>query len=219
MEEVARRAHPSLVVVDRAKNLYEIELHGVQLRNPTAAAGITSTKKTQVPQHARRPARLHRAERRRAQRGRRAEDRDTDPKDRVTITSTPALGGTGAQGGVNPFPGDVDMAESIKIVAPTADAAASALAAAIQATVTKATAPRADGKLGTSRLHDRRASARCEEARRKREIHVRADDGGRDELRQSARYGGGKGTLTLAQAIASPATSRQRTPIGAARST
>ena len=40
---MVRRAHPSLTVVDRAKNLYEIEIM-VPAAEADAAAGITSTK-------------------------------------------------------------------------------------------------------------------------------------------------------------------------------
>ena len=209
MEEVARRAHPSLVVIDRAKNLYEIELL-VPASDADKAAKTTSTKKAKyrstiegllaftAPTVAAHDAAAA------------MKTEDVNPKDDVTITSTSGLGGTGAQGGVNPFPGDVDMAESIKVVAPTADAAASALASAIQATVTKATAPRMDGKLGYT-FHGCMIGVLPADAKKPGasvKFTAAQTMAGEMSYDKAATHGGGKGTLTLAQAIASPASGR-----------
>jgi hypothetical protein len=209
MEEVARRAHPSLTVIDRTKNIYEIELI-VPAAESDKAKGITSTTK-----------RIYRstleglldftAPSTAAQNAADAlKTAETDSPGSVKITSTPALGGTGAQGGVNPFPGDVDMAESIKIVAPTADAASTAMAAAIQDTVRKATAPRKDGTLGYT-FHGCMIGVLPPDAK-KPGAPVRFTPAqtmaGEMSYDKDAKHGGGKGTLTLAQAIASPAAGR-----------
>lgn len=209
MEEVVRRAHPSLVVIDRAKNIYEIELM-VPAAESDKAKGITSTKMSKYRSTleglldftAPSVAADNAADAMKTE--------DTNPQDAVSITSTPALGGTGAQGGANPFPGDVDMSESIKIFAPTADAAASALAAAIQATVTKATAPRKDGKLGYT-FHGCMIGVLPPDAKKPgASVRFTAAQtmAGAMSYDKAAKYGGGKGTLTLAQAIASPASGR-----------
>ena len=209
MEEVARRAHPSLTVIDRARNVYEIELM-VPAAESDKAKGITSTKMSKylstleglldftAPSTA-----AHNA-------ADAMKTEDTNPNDGVTITSTPALGGTGAQGGVNPYPGDVDMAESIKIVAPTADAAATALAAAIQDNVRKATVPRKDGTLGYT-FHGCMIGVLPPDAKKPGasvKFTPAQTMAGEMSYDKAAKYGGGKGTLTLAQAIASPAAGR-----------
>ena len=209
MEEVARRAHPSLVVIDRAKNLYEIELL-VPASDADKAAKTTSTKKAKYPStiegllaFTAPTVAAHDA-------AAAMKTEDVNPKDDVTITSTSGLGGTGAQGGVNPFPGDVDMAESIKVVAPTADAAASALASAIQATVTKATALRMDGKLGYT-FHGCMIGVLPADAKKPGasvKFTAAQTMAGEISYDKAATHGGGKGTLTLAQAIASPASGR-----------
>jgi Domain of unknown function (DUF4157) len=208
MEEVVRRAHPSLVVIDRAKNIYEIELM-VPASDADKAAGITSTKMSKyrstieglldftAPSTA-----AHNA----------ADAMKTEDasKHGVTITSSAALGGTGAQGGVNPYPGDVDMAESIQIVAPTADAAAEAFAEAIQATVKKATAPRTDGTLGYT-FHGCMIGVLPPDAKKPGaavKFTAAQTMDGKMSYEKSDRHGAGKGTLTLAQAIASPASGR-----------
>ncbi len=209
MEEVARRAHPSLVVIDRAKNIYEIELM-VPAAESDKAKGITSTKKSKYRSTleglldftAPSVAADNAAEAMKTE--------DTDLQDAVSITSTPALGGTGAQGGANPFPGDVDMSESIKIFAPTADAAANAFAAAIQMTVTKATATRKDGKLGYT-FHGCMIGVLPPDAKKPGasvKFTAAQTMAGAMNYDKGATHGGGKGTLTLAQAIASPASGR-----------
>ena len=123
LEEVVRRAHPSLEVVDRAKNITRSNSWS---RSPTPTRPSAST----APRRRSTAARskgywisLHRALPR-ITRPTRCRRRTRTPPT-AKITSSAALGGTGAQGGVNPFPGDVDMSESIKIIAPTADAARS----------------------------------------------------------------------------------------------
>ncbi len=111
---------------------------------------------------------------------------------------------------MNPFPGDVDMAESIKIVAPTADAAATALAAAIQETVRKATAPRADGKLGYT-FHGCMIGVLPPDSKKPGaavKFTAAQTMAGEMSYDKSPQHGGGKATLTLAQAIASPAANR-----------
>ncbi|GAB90994.1 hypothetical protein [Gordonia rhizosphera] len=206
LEETVRRAHPSLVVIDRDKNLYEIEIPvPVSASDQAAGAHSTEMKKYRstleglmdftAPSVA-----AHNAADAMA-------TTDTNPADDVTITSSAALGGTGAQGGVNPFPGDVDMSESIRIVAPTADAAADALAAAIQSTVTRATAPRTDGTLGYT-FHGCMVGVYPPDAK-KAGSAVRFTAAQTMEGRLTyPRKNGTTGTLTLAQAIAAPAAGR-----------
>ncbi len=206
MEDSARRAHPSLEVIDRAKNVYEIELI-VPVDDKDKAAGKTSQVKNKyrstiegllnftAPSVA-----AHNAADVLA-------THDTNPADGVSITATPALGGTGAQGSANPYPGDVDMSESIKIVAPTADGAATAMAFAIQATVTTATKPRADGKLGYS-FHGCMVGVLPGDAKKPgAAAKFTATDTMAGQLTY-AKKDGTKGTFTLAQAIASPASDR-----------
>ena len=79
-------------------------------------------------------------------------------------------------------------------------------------------ADRWEARLHVPRVHGGRLPTRCEEARRPRQVHRRTDHGRRARLRQEGRN---EGTLTLAQAIASPAAGRAantywRGPIDAA---
>ncbi|MGB7983464.1 MAG: hypothetical protein WCF36_22015 [Candidatus Nanopelagicales bacterium] len=206
LEETVRRAHPSLVVIDRAKNLYEIEIP-VPVSTSDQAAGKQSTERKKyqstleglmdftapsVAAHNAADA-MHTS--------------DTNATDGVTLTSSSALGGTGAQGGVNPFPGDVDMSESIKIVAPTADAAANALASAIQATVTKATATRTDGKLGYT-FHGCMVGVYPPDAKKPGAAVKFTAEQTMAGVLSYDKKNGTKGQLTLAEALASPAAGR-----------
>jgi hypothetical protein len=207
LEEVVRRAHPSLVVVDRDKNIYEVEIP-VAVSEADQASGkghSTERKKYRstlegLMDFAPPSVAAHNA-------ADAMQTTDTNATDGVTITSSAALGGTGAQGGVNPFPGDVDMSESIKIVAPTADAAANALAAAIQASVKKATATRTDGKLGYT-FHGCMVGVYPPDAKKAgAAVKFSAKQTMEGEL-SYPKKDGTMGILTLAQALASPAAGR-----------
>ncbi|MEO7587022.1 MAG: hypothetical protein ABIS84_03235 [Arachnia sp.] len=206
LEEVVRRAHPSLVIVDRARNLYEIKIPvPVSESDQNQGGHSTEMKKYRstlegLMDFLAPTAAAHNA-------ADRMQTIDTDPNDDVTITSSAALGGTGAQGGVNPFPGDVDMSESIKVLAPNADAAANALAAAIQASVTKATVTRTDGKLGYT-FHGCMVGVYPPDAKKPgAAVRFTAAQTMAGQISYDRRNGT-KATLTLAQAIASPAAGR-----------
>jgi len=208
MEETARRAHPSLKVIDRDRNIYEITLQVPVADADKAKSGLSTVeKKYQSTIEALLDFSAPSVAAHNAADAFRTEDPGAAG---VTIKSTAGLGGTGAQGGANPYPGDVDLAESVTIVAPSADAAAEAFAAAIQASVRHATAPRDDGKVGYTFYGCMIGVLPADAKKPGAPVRFTAAQtmSGSMNYDRDARHGGGKGTLTLAQAIAAPAAGR-----------
>lgn len=143
LEDVVRKAHPSLEVIDRTKNIYKVMI--AVANSSSQSPGMhqqpfVGTLESLMDFAPRSPAVQNAADA--------LQTKDTNSSDGVSIQSQAGLGGTGAQGRVNPYPGDVDLSETIKITAPTADAAAAAFASSIQSTVTTATKKPTDGSLG-----------------------------------------------------------------------
>jgi|GEM_PF-3476503 len=201
LEEVVMRAHPSLIAIDRAKNLYKIR---VTVPAATGQAGshveedFVGTLESLLDFTPRSTAN-HDA-------GGALGTGDSD-NGTVKIDSELGLGGTGAQGRVHSAPGDMDLSETIKVTAPTADAAAEALAHAIQHTIETATVKRDDGKLGYVFLEmtvGAYPTGAKDEGKTIKWTPAEAKAGSK-----SFKGKDGKShTLTLAQAIASPSSSR-----------
>jgi hypothetical protein len=200
LEDTVRKAHPSLEAVDRAKNIYRIlvstaDAAGTLHQQPFVGTleGLMDWTPPSVGVQNAATAMA---------------TKDVNPSDGVAVVSQAGLGGTGAQGRAHPFPGDVDLSESIKISAPTADAAATAFAASIVQTVHTAEANTgSDKKLGYLFLEMMVGT-----------FPPGAKDEGKpvkfsraETLAQSKSFVGKDGkthTLTLAQAIAAPIQNR-----------
>jgi hypothetical protein len=127
LEAQVRQIHPTLTAVDAAKNLYKVTYDGreyfgtlevlLDFRPPSQQTlALNNTLTTQ-----------------------------SGEVGGATITASGGLAGTSSQGRVNPFPGDVDLGETLRVEANSASAAGSALATSMQETVRRATAPRPDG--------------------------------------------------------------------------
>lgn len=140
LEEVVRKIHSTLEVIDRSKNLYRIFIDVPNHDNVYEKRPFVGTLEALMDLSATTPS-VHTAADKLA-------TKDVEPTDNVTIEAQGGLGGTGSQGRMNPFPGDVDLSESIRITAPTADAAANAFAAALKQTVIDAQRKPTDGSTG-----------------------------------------------------------------------
>jgi len=112
-----RARHGTLEAIDPTQNLYRVTLDGEQIYG-TAETLLDVTATPRATQAL--------GERLYTQGGQYGD---------VSIEAAGGLAGTGAQGRVNKFPGDVDLAEALVIRAPNRDAASEALAQRIQATV------------------------------------------------------------------------------------
>jgi hypothetical protein len=200
LEETVRKAHPSLEAIDRAKNIYRIMINVGGTAAGTHEQPFVGTLEA-LMDYTPPSVGVQNAASTLA-------TKDADAKDGATVTSQAGLGGTGAQGRAHPFPGDVDLSESIKISAPTADGAASAFAASIVQTVHTAEAHTGkDQKLGYLFLEMMVGT-----------YPTGAKDEGKpvkfsraETLAQSKSFVGKDGkthTMTLAQAIAAPIQNR-----------
>lgn len=128
-EVMVRKVHSTLEAVDRDNNLYKITVDGrVYHGTLEVLADFTPPSKATLSA------------------GDRLYSKDSTETDGTKVEVAGGLGGTGAQGRINPFPGDIDLSEQIKVTASSPDAAAQALARMIQSTVRDATKPTDDGR-------------------------------------------------------------------------
>lgn len=127
-EKMVRGVHSTLQAVDRDNNLYKITVNGKDYFG-TLEVLADFTPPSEATQKA----------------GNRLYSKGGTDADGTSVEVAGGLGGTGAQGRVNPHPGDIDLSEQIKVTAKTADAASAALARMIQQTVRDATSPNDSG--------------------------------------------------------------------------
>jgi hypothetical protein len=202
LEEVVRKAHPSLEAVDRTKNVYRIMINvasgAAGLEQKPFVSTLEGLMDFTPPSVGAQNAAETLA----------TKDNDADKNPTTKIESQGGLGGTGAQGGAHPHPGDVDLSEQVKITAPTADAAAQAFAASLIETIRTAEANTGpDKKLGYIYREMIMGTYPAD-----------AKDAGKpvkfsraETLSQEKSYKGKDGktrTLSLAQAIAAPMQNR-----------
>lgn len=121
MEAMVRKIHPSLQAVDAGNNLYKITLNGKEYCG-TLEVLLDFQPPTKATEEAGEKLFSHGSE---------------SPDAKVDVTG--GLAGTSSQGRVNAFPGDIDLAESIRVEAKSAAAAGEALAKTVQQTVATAT--------------------------------------------------------------------------------
>ncbi len=128
MEAMVRKLHPTLQPVDAANNLYKVTLEGKEYQG-TLEVLLDFKPPSQATSQA----------------GDQLFSKSSKTED-ATVEATGGLAGTSSQGRVNKYPGDIDLAESIRIEAKNAAKAAEALAQTVQKTVTTATQPASAGK-------------------------------------------------------------------------
>lgn len=128
LETMVRSQHPSLVDINPNINLYKVTIRGRNYYGTLEALldfqGPSDTVRGLGEQLF-------------------TEDMVTDD---ATLSATGGLAGTSSQGRASPYPGDVDLGETIRVEASGASAAGQALANAMQQTVANATEPRGDGR-------------------------------------------------------------------------
>jgi hypothetical protein len=201
LENIVRKAHPSLEAIDRSKNIYKITINvgtaGALEQKPfvgTLEGLMDFTPPSIGVQNAADTLGT--------------KDNDADHNKDTKVESQAGLGGTGAQGRAHPNPGDVDLSESIKISAPDPDSAAVAFAASIVETVRTAEANTGpDKKLGFVFLEMLIGTFPTGAKDEGKPVKFSHDE----TLAQSRSYKGKDGkmhTLTLAQAIAAPMANR-----------
>lgn len=117
LETLVRQVHPTLQAVDAERNLYKIKLDGREYYG-----ALEALLDFQAPGRA-----THEL-------GERLFSRSSQTGE-AKVTVTGGLAGTSAQGRVNKYPGDIDLAESIRVEARTEDAASAALARTIQESI------------------------------------------------------------------------------------
>jgi hypothetical protein len=123
MEAMVKKLHPTLQPIRPAEHLYKIVLDGKEY------FGTLEVLLDFKPP----PKSTHELGDRLFSQGSQTED--------AKVSATGGLAGTSAQGRVNKYPGDVDLAESLRIEAKSHQAAGEALAQTVQHTITTATKP------------------------------------------------------------------------------
>jgi hypothetical protein len=123
MEAMVKKLHPTLQSVRPAENLYKVTLNGKEY------FGTLEVLLDFKPP----PDSTHELGGRLFSQGSKTDD--------AKVSATGGLAGTSSQGRVNKYPGDVDLAESLRVEAKTHQAAGEALAQTVQHTIATATKP------------------------------------------------------------------------------
>lgn len=124
LEDLVRKAHPTLEAVDKKRNLWKITVNGKPCYSTLESLLDFTAPPAAVTDISQRVA-IH----------------DSTAADGTRIKTTQGLGGTSAQPRVNPYPADVDLYESVKVTGKDADATSRALAASIAKSIHTALEP------------------------------------------------------------------------------